>query len=71
LLLAPIQPSHDLLYQADLVSSETFRPLETLTTAAAIYFAIAFPATLASAHVEKRLNRYRARWVRIAAGSRD
>jgi polar amino acid transport system permease protein len=50
----------DLLYQANLVSSETFRPLETLSTAAAIYFAIAFPATLASAHMEKRLNRYRA-----------
>jgi polar amino acid transport system permease protein len=50
----------DLLYQANLVSSETFRPLETLTAAAAIYLAIALPATLASARVEKWLNRHRA-----------
>ena len=50
----------DLLYQANLASSETFRPLEILTAAAIIYFVIAFPATLASSSLEKRLNRHKA-----------
>lgn len=48
----------DLLYQANQVSTQTYRPLEILTAAAVIYFCIAFPATLASSRVEKRLSRH-------------
>src|SRR6478609_5437264 len=36
----------DLLYQGTLITSATYRPLETYTTVAVIYFAILFPLTL-------------------------
>lgn len=47
----------DLLYQGTLITSATYRPLETYTTIAAIYFAILFPLTLAAQMVERRLQR--------------
>jgi polar amino acid transport system permease protein len=47
----------DLLYQGTLITSATYRPLETYTTIAAIYFAILFPLTLAAQAVERRLQR--------------
>jgi polar amino acid transport system permease protein len=45
----------DILYQATLVNSETYRPLEVYTLVAFIYFAILFPATLYAQGLEKRL----------------
>jgi polar amino acid transport system permease protein len=47
----------DLLYQGQLITSSTYRPLETYTTVAAIYFAILFPLTLGAQVVERRLQR--------------
>ena len=47
----------DLLYQGTLITSATFRPLETYTTVAVIYFAVLFPLTLAAQAVERRLQR--------------
>jgi polar amino acid transport system permease protein len=47
----------DLLYQGTLITSATYRPLETYTTIAAIYFAILFPLTLAAQAIERRLQR--------------
>ena len=47
----------DLLHQGTLITSATYRPLETYTTIAAIYFAILFPLTLAAQVVERRLQR--------------
>jgi polar amino acid transport system permease protein len=47
----------DLLYQGTLITSATYRPLETYTTIAAIYFAILFPLTLGAQAVERRLQR--------------
>jgi polar amino acid transport system permease protein len=47
----------DLLYQGTLITSATYRPLETYTTVAAIYFAILFPLTLGAQVVERRLQR--------------
>jgi polar amino acid transport system permease protein len=47
----------DLLYQGQLITSATYRPLETYTTVAAIYFAILFPLTLGAQVVERRLQR--------------
>jgi polar amino acid transport system permease protein len=47
----------DLLYQGTLITSATYRPLETYTTVAVIYFAILFPLTLAAQAVERRLQR--------------
>ena len=47
----------DLLYQGTLITSATYRPLETYTTVAVIYFAVLFPLTLAAQAVERRLPR--------------
>jgi len=47
----------DLLYQGTLITSATYRPLETYTTVAVIYFAVLFPLTLAAKAVERRLQR--------------
>jgi len=47
----------DLLYQGTLITSATYRPLETYTTVAVIYFAILFPLTLGAQAVERRLQR--------------
>jgi polar amino acid transport system permease protein len=47
----------DLLYQGQLITSATYRPLETYTTVALIYFAILFPLTLGAQVLERRLQR--------------
>ena len=47
----------ELLYQGQLITSATYRPLETYTTVALIYFAILFPLTLGAQVVERRLQR--------------
>ena len=49
----------DLMYQARVVATETYRPIEILTVAALIYFIIAFPFTVALRVVELRLARVR------------
>lgn len=45
----------DLLYQGQLITADTFRPLETYTVVALIYFAILFPATRLVQAYEQRL----------------
>ena len=47
----------DLLYQGQLITSATYRPLETYTTVALIYFVILFPLTLGAQLVERHLQR--------------
>src|SRR5262245_38213095 len=47
----------ELLYQGQLITSATYRPLETYTTVAFIYFAILFPLTLGAQVVERRLQK--------------
>jgi polar amino acid transport system permease protein len=49
----------DLMYQARVVATETYRPLEILTVAAMIYFVLAFPCTVATRLLELRLARAR------------
>ena len=49
----------DLMYQARVLSTQTYRPLEILTVAALIYFVLAFPCTLATRVLELRLARAR------------
>ena len=46
----------DLLYQAQAITADTYRPLETYTAVALIYFAMLFPATLLAQAYERRLN---------------
>jgi polar amino acid transport system permease protein len=45
----------DLLFAANEISQKTFRPLETLTVAALIYFVVIFAFSLAMRQVERRL----------------
>jgi polar amino acid transport system permease protein len=47
----------DLLYQGQMITAETYRPLEVYTMVAALYFAVLFPLTLAAQYVERRLAR--------------
>jgi polar amino acid transport system permease protein len=45
----------DLMYEGKLLATQTYRPIETLTTVAFLYFAIAFPIAQAVKLVEDRL----------------
>ncbi len=45
----------DLLYQSELITGDTYRPLEVYTTVAIIYFALLFPATRLVQWYEGRL----------------
>jgi polar amino acid transport system permease protein len=45
----------DLMYQARVIATETYRPMEILTVAALIYFVLAFPCTVAVRVMELRL----------------
>lgn len=45
----------DLTYQGNIQSSQLFRPMEIYTTVALIYFAVAFPATLLTSYIERRV----------------
>ena len=47
----------DLVYNATLVTAETYRPLEVYTIVAVIYFAILFPATIVARQLGKTANR--------------
>ncbi len=47
----------DLMYTSYTLTSRTYRPLETYTVVALIYFAVLFPATLAAKHLEARYDR--------------
>jgi polar amino acid transport system permease protein len=47
----------DLVYRGNIASSLLFRPMEIYTTVAIIYFAIAFPATLITSYIERRMIR--------------
>ena len=49
----------DLMYQARVIATETYRPLEILTVAAMIYFLLAFPCTVTVKLLELRLARVR------------
>ncbi|TCM74939.1 amino acid ABC transporter permease [Rhizobium sp. BK068] len=44
----------DIIYQAQLITHETYRPLELYTAVAVIYFAVLFPTTLAARRLEVR-----------------
>ncbi len=45
----------DLLYQSQVLTSATYRPLEVYTVSAIIYFLLLFPATMAVQYLESRL----------------
>lgn len=45
----------DLLYQGEMITAATYRPLEVYTMVAIIYFGVLFPLTLLAQLVERRL----------------
>jgi polar amino acid transport system permease protein len=45
----------DLLYNGQLITADTYRPLEVYTVVAVIYFALLFPSTLLAQEYERRL----------------
>jgi polar amino acid transport system permease protein len=44
----------DLMFTANTLSAQSYKSLEVFTLAALIYFAIAFPASLITSHIERR-----------------
>jgi len=46
----------ELMYRAQVLAAQTYRPFEVLTLAAGIYFIIAYPFTLISRKLEKRIS---------------
>jgi polar amino acid transport system permease protein len=47
----------DLLYNGQMITAATYRPLETYTMVAIIYFAVLFPLTVMAQGIERRLAR--------------
>jgi polar amino acid transport system permease protein len=47
----------DLMYQGRVVATETYRPIEILTSVAAMYFVIAFPVSMLTRRLELHLSR--------------
>src|SRR5580658_9888169 len=45
----------DLLYEGQMITAATYRPLEVYTMIAVLYFVVLFPLTLAAQEVERRL----------------
>jgi polar amino acid transport system permease protein len=52
--LVAIVAVQDLMYQAKTLATETYRPIETFTIAALIYFAVSFPITQVVGWLERR-----------------
>ena len=48
----------DILYQGQLITSATYRPLETYTMVAVVYFAILYPLTWLATQMERKLARH-------------
>jgi polar amino acid transport system permease protein len=53
--IASVITVHELMYQARMLSTQTFLPLETFTVVAFIYFAVIYPGTLAAYVLERKL----------------
>jgi polar amino acid transport system permease protein len=49
----------DLLYQGQVITAASYRPLEVYTAVAAVYFAVLFPLTLAADRLELRMGAHR------------
>ncbi|MES0885149.1 amino acid ABC transporter permease [Roseibium sp. SCP14] len=47
----------DLMYEGRYLATQTFRPIETLTTVALLYFAVSFPVSQMVTFVERRTSR--------------
>ena len=45
----------ELMYKGKMLATQTYRPIETLTTVALLYFIIAFPITQMVKRIEDRM----------------
>ncbi|OAP36266.1 amino acid ABC transporter permease [Sinorhizobium glycinis] len=52
--LVAIVAVQDLMYQAKTLATETYRPIETFTIVALVYFAVSFPVSQIVGHLERR-----------------
>jgi polar amino acid transport system permease protein len=52
--LVAIVAIQDLMYQGKTLATETYRPIETFTVVALIYFAVSFPITQIVGLLERR-----------------
>jgi polar amino acid transport system permease protein len=52
--LVAIVAVQDLMYQGKTLATETYRPIETFTVVALIYFAVSFPVTQVVGYLERR-----------------
>lgn len=52
--IASVIAVHELMYQGRLLSTVYFRPLETFTVVALVYFLLIYPGTFLSSRLEKR-----------------
>lgn len=55
--IASVISVHELMYEARLLSANTYRPVEVFTIVALIYFVVIYPGTLLSYRLEARLAR--------------
>lgn len=55
--IASVVSVHELMYEARLLSANTYRPLEVFTVIALVYFALIYPGTLLAYRLERRLAR--------------
>ncbi|WP_109211301.1 MULTISPECIES: amino acid ABC transporter permease [Microbacterium] len=47
----------EITFQGNVMASQTYRPMEVFTLVALVYFAFAFPATLITSYIERRMIR--------------
>jgi polar amino acid transport system permease protein len=52
--LVAIVAVQDLMYQAKTLATETYRPIETFTIVALVYFAVSFPVSQIVGYLERR-----------------
>lgn len=55
--IASVVSVHELMYEARLLSANTYRPLEVFTVIALVYFVLIYPGTLLAYRLERRLAR--------------
>jgi polar amino acid transport system permease protein len=54
--IASVITVQELMYEAKMLSTQSFLPLETFSVVAVIYFLVIYPGTLAAYGLERRLN---------------
>ena len=56
-LLVSVVAIADLMYQGKMLATQTYRPIETFTTVAVMYFVVALPVTMLVKLIEGKIAR--------------